>query len=136
MVGLWRAHFSGVLLATFAGLALVLAAVGLFGVISRVVGRRTREIGIRMALGARARTIRAMVLRRAAAAVAVGIGLGAAVAALGLPFLEGHVLDVEGRGLTTYGSTAFVLTVTGLLAAWIPAHRATRIDPGEALAAD
>lgn len=129
-------RFSGVLLATFAGLALVLAAVGLFGVISRVVGRRTREIGIRMALGARARTIQTMVLRRAAAAVVVGIGLGAAVAALGLPFLEGHVLDVEGRGLTTYGSTALVLAVTGLLAAWIPAHRATRIDPGEALAAD
>jgi putative ABC transport system permease protein len=128
-----REQFATSIMAVFATLALILAAVGLYGVVSQVVGQRTREIGIRMALGARRRSIASMVLRRAGGATAAGIAVGVALAVGSERVIESTVFDTEATGWTVFLLAGLALALTALLAAYAPARRATRVDPVEAM---
>ena len=124
---MWRTRVGAWLLSMFAVLALLLAAIGIFGSMSQTVMQRTAEIGIRMALGAR-RDVLALVLRRAAWVTAIGIVLGTVVA-LGVTRLIGSLLyDIEPHDPVTFGAVAGLLGVIALLACYIPARRATRVD--------
>jgi putative ABC transport system permease protein len=126
-------RFNSVLFSFFAVASLLLAAIGIYGVMSYSVGRRTNEIGVRMALGAGSGAVRRMILRSGAILVATGIGIGALLA-LGLARLLGSMLyGVSSRDPLTYAGVAVVLAGVALLASWIPAVRATRVDPATTL---
>lgn len=126
----------GTLSAAFAGLATLLAAVGLYGVLAYTVERRTREIGVRMALGADGRRVRAMVLRQVAVMMLIGGILGLA-GAWGLGRVMGSVLyQVDGADPVVFAAALFVLTLFALAAGYIPALRASRVDPLNALRYD
>jgi predicted permease len=126
-------RFISVLSASFACLATLLAAVGLYGVLAYTVSQRTREIGLRMALGAAPSRVRAMVLRQVAVMVATGgvIGLAAAV---GLGRLaESLLFELQGSDPVVLVAAALSLSVVALAAGFIPAHRASQVDPMSAL---
>jgi len=126
-------RFNMLLLAMFAGLAVVLGAVGLYGVLAYLVAQRTNEIGIRMALGASRREVLRLVVRNGMQMTFAGLGLGI-VAALGLTrFLGGLLFGVKPTDAFTFGSVAILLSGVALLACYIPARRATRVDPIVAL---
>lgn len=135
-----RPRFLMFLLSAFAGVALVLAAVGIYGVMAHTIAQRTPEIGLRVALGAPPAVVRAMVLRQAAALVAAGVGMGlvivvALAATLG-PALRGVLY---GEALVQPGllvGVGLAVAVTALLATWIPVRRAMRIQPTVALRAE
>jgi putative ABC transport system permease protein len=114
-------------------LALLLAAVGTYGVMSYVVGQRTNEIGIRMALGAGQGQIVAMVLRQAGVLVGAGIMAGLAGAAGGAQLMQGLLVGVKPFDLPTYGSVAALLTLVALVACFVPVRRAMQVDPMVAL---
>jgi predicted permease len=115
------------------GLALLLAAIGLYGVMSYAVSQSTRELGLRMALGAGASNLLRLVLSRGLALTAGGVALGAAVA-LGLTRLLGSLLyKVSPRDPLAFGSAFVVMTIAALAACFLPAWRATRTDPARAL---
>jgi putative ABC transport system permease protein len=116
--------------------ALVLGAVGLYGVIACLVGERRRELGVRMALGAGRGTIARHVLGRAATLATIGIGLGLALAAAGGRALSGLLYNVSSVDPVVFLVVALTLCAVTLLAAWLPAHRASRIDPLVALRGD
>jgi predicted permease len=117
----------------FGLLATSLAAIGLYGVTAFSVARRTHEIGIRMALGAQRAVILRMVLRDVAAMAIVGIGMGVALS-LGLArYVEAQLYGVPARDIMTIGAAAIVLAVVTLAAGWLPARRASRVDPMIAL---
>jgi putative ABC transport system permease protein len=122
-------RFVTMLLSVFAVIALLLAAVGIYGVVSFGVARRMREMGIRLALGADASDVLALVLRGTAtiALIGVGIGLGGSLA-LGR-FLEALLFEVEPNDPATMAATAAVLGGVAMLAAWVPARRARKADP-------
>ncbi|MEO8703784.1 MAG: ABC transporter permease [Kofleriaceae bacterium] len=132
-----RPRFLTFLLASFAGLALLLAAVGIYGVMSHTVAQRTHEIGLRVALGAQPSQVRAMVMRQAAVLVLVGVVVGA-VGAFWLQFALGSALETVFYGdslnqpLLSAGVAA-VVTAVAIFATWIPARRATRVEPTVAL---
>ena len=127
------ARFNTALLAAFALLALVLAAVGIYGVLAYLVAERTAEIGIRMALGAeRGRVVR-LVLGQGLALVGAGLALGIAGALGATRALRTLLFEVAPHDAATYAAVAALLTLVALLACWIPARRATRIDPMVAL---
>ena len=128
-------RFRATLILTFAGLALLLCAVGLGGVVTYTVARRTREIGIRMALGAEAGEVRRMILRDTAGLSVIGIGAGVAVALLGSRVLAGFLVGVHHQDPRVLGVAAVVVLGTGLLAGWWPARRAAALDPAETLRA-
>lgn len=116
-----------------AGLALVLASIGLYGVMSYTVSQSTRELGLRMALGARTPELFRLVISRGLALTAGGILLGAA-AALGLTRLLGYLLyKVSPRDPLAFGSAFLILLIVSLIACFLPAWRATRVDPIVAL---
>lgn len=117
----------------FAGLALVLAAVGIYGVIAYSVSRRTNEIGLRMALGAEMADIFRMVLRQALALVAVGIAVGVVGAALLTRVLTGILFGVAPGDPVTFGSVIVGLMGVALVAGYLPAWRTARVDPTVAL---
>jgi predicted permease len=126
-------RLSMILLAIFAALALVLSCVGIYGVISYVVGQRTREIGVRMALGAQRRDVMRLVLGEVAKMALVGVATGIA-AALGLTRLMANQLfGVTAQDPLTFAAVAIVLTLVALLACYLPARRAVRVDPMVAL---
>jgi putative ABC transport system permease protein len=131
-----RARFSAILLAIFAGIALSLSAVGIYGVMSYVVTQRTREIGIRMALGARQADVLWLVLGRGLALAAVGTvgGVGGALAATRV--LETMLYEVKPGDPETYLSIAGVLLVVASAASYIPARRAAWVEPSSALRAE
>ena len=124
--GAWLASVVGVV-------ALALAAIGLYGVVAYSVARRTREIGVRMALGADRRRVLGMVLRQGFSLVAVGLVLGALLAALGLRGLSGVLSGVGLADPLAWGAAAFSLALAAAAANAIPAHRATRVNPSVAL---
>ena len=129
-------RFSTQLLGAFATLALVLAAVGIYGVMAFVVGQRTREIGIRIALGANPRSVVRLVLGQALTLAAAGVVAGAAAAVLVTRLLSGLLFEVRTTDPLTYGTIALLLGITAAIAAWRPARRAALVDPIRALRAD
>lgn len=133
---MWRTRISAWLLSAFAALALLLTAIGVFGVMAQAVAQRTAEIGIRMALGAQARDILGLVLGRAAVVTAIGIVIGAGSALLLTRLLAALLYGVEPGDPATLVSVAVLLGVTALVAGYIPARRATRVDAIAALRAE
>jgi putative ABC transport system permease protein len=131
-----RQRFSTTLMALFAVFALVLCASGIYGVLSFTTGQRTREIGVRMALGADARTIRSMVLREGGLVIAAGVGLGVAGAAISTRFLRTLLFQVQPGDPATLAAVSALLLAVGLAACYVPARRATRVDPLVALRAE
>jgi putative ABC transport system permease protein len=133
---MWRTRVGAWVLALFAALALLLTAIGIFGVMSQAVAQRTPEIGIRMALGAGANDVMALVLGRAAVLTLVGIAIGTACALAVTRFLGALLYGVEPGDPVTLVSVATLLGVIALVAGYIPARRATRVDAMEALRAE
>jgi ABC-type antimicrobial peptide transport system permease subunit len=129
-------RFSMQLLGAFAVLALALAAVGIYGVMAFVVGQRTREIGIRIALGAHPRAVVRLVLGQALVLAAAGVVTGIAAAAVVTRLLSGLLFEVRATDPMTYTLIAGLLGTTAAAAAWRPAHRAARVDPIRALRAE
>ena len=122
-----------VLLAAFAGLALMLASVGIYGVLSYIVGQRTQEIGVRMALGAQRRDVLRSVLGDGARLALLGAGIGV-VAALGLTRVMTNMLfGIKPTDPLTFAVVALLLCCVALLACYVPARRAMRVDPMVAL---
>jgi putative ABC transport system permease protein len=124
------------LLSVFAGAALLLAAIGIYGVIAYSVTARTQEIGIRMALGARQADVLRMVVRSALALVAAGIVTGAAGALLLTRLMTGLLFEVQPADPVTFAIVSGVLTMVALIACTVPGLRATRVDPVIALRAE
>jgi len=123
----------GTLSASFALLATLLAAVGLYGVLAYSVAQRTREIGVRMALGANSSTVRGMVLRQVGVMTLIGGIIGIA-AAIGLGHAAQSLLyELQGYDPTVIGLAAVALTIVALAAGYLPALRASRVDPMAAL---
>ncbi|HYG67271.1 MAG TPA: FtsX-like permease family protein, partial [Anaeromyxobacteraceae bacterium] len=129
-------RFSAALLSGFGVFALVLAGVGLFGLVSHGVARRTREIGVRMALGAPPESVQRLVVLEGLRHVAIGLGLGIA-GAFALAGVIGHLVPGAGAvDLPVALGSGLALAAISLLASWLPARRAVRIDPAVALRAE
>jgi putative ABC transport system permease protein len=128
-----RRRFQTALLAVFAGIALVMALVGLSGLMRFSVNRRTREVGIRMALGAARRDVLILILRNAAVLVVLGLGLGLACTWLATRLLKSFLFGVGQHDPLTVIMVSVVLMVCGLVAAFLPARRAASVDPMQAL---
>jgi putative ABC transport system permease protein len=129
-------RFAMALLATFAGVALLLAAVGLYGVITNAVTQRTREIGIRIALGASSRSVTSLVVRSGMNLTAAGVILGIAAAVAGSRSLGGLLYGVQPADPMTFAAIIVLVVAIALTASYLPARRAARIDPTEALGAE
>ena len=121
------------LLGLFGVLSLVLAAVGIYAVVSYSVARRTREIGIRVALGARAGEVSTLVLSQSAYPIAAGLTLGLALGAAAARLLREFLYGVSPLDVPTFAAVSLVLAACGTAAAWLPARRAARVDPMTAL---
>jgi putative ABC transport system permease protein len=131
-----RIAFTMILLVIAATVALLLGAIGIYGVIGYVVGQRTAEIGVRLALGASPTDVSGMVLKQGGSVVAAGLIAGLAGALLLTRLMEALLFDVTTSDPVTYAAvTAFLLAVAGL-ASWLPARRAARLDPAMALRAE
>jgi predicted permease len=117
----------------FAGLALLIASVGLYGLLSFAVAQRTREFGLRIALGAQQSSIVSLVLRRAVMLVGAGIACGAAMAWFAVSLARSYIFGVQAHDGVTFASVAIVLAAAAFLAAWIPARHAASIEPMQAL---
>ena len=128
-----RPQFQSMLLGGFAAAGLVLATIGLYGLMALLTAQRTGEIGVRMALGATAGDIRAMVLRQAVMWTAAGIGIGLCGAAACARLIEGLLYGVQTAAPLPLAGAVVSLTLAALAAAWTPARRASRVAPVEAL---
>jgi putative ABC transport system permease protein len=126
-------RFTMLLLASFGGIALVLASIGMYGVVSYSVARRTREIGIRMALGAASRQVFRMVLGQGARLAGAGVLFGLVGSLAVGRLMTGFLYGVRATDPATYGAVSTLLILVVLLACYLPARRATRVDPTVAL---
>jgi putative ABC transport system permease protein len=126
-------EFNMTLLSIFAALALVLAAIGMYGVITYSVAQRTHEIGVRMALGAKHGDVIRLVLRQGVVLAGLGVGLGTLGALALTRLLESYLFQVRPTDPIALGSTALLLVAVAMLASYVPARRATRVDPVIAL---
>jgi len=124
-----RPRLYAVLLATFAGVAVTLAAIGIYGVMSFSVARRTREIGIRIALGARHAAVMGLVLRHGAMLTGLGLIGGLAAAAALTRSLRGLLFGITPLDHSTFAAVTLLFAAIALLAAYVPARRATAVDP-------
>jgi len=131
-----RPRFNLVLLASFAVVGLLLAAIGIYGVISYSVGQRTHEIGLRMALGALPADIRRAVVGEAMALAGIGLALGVGGALVLTRLMRSMLFEVSPADPASFVVTIVVLGGTALAAAWLPARRAMRVDPMVALRAE
>jgi ABC-type antimicrobial peptide transport system permease subunit len=129
-------RFYAFLLGSFAGIGLFLAALGLFGVTSYAVTQRTRELAVRIALGARREELLRMVLREALLLAKTGMATGLTYALLLSRVLSTLLYSLSPRDPLTLGGVALLLLATTLLAGYLPARRATRVDPAIALRAE
>jgi putative ABC transport system permease protein len=130
---LMRERFSAILMGTLAAIGLLLAVVGLYGVMAYVVGQRNGEIGLRMALGAQSRDILRLVLRHALILVLVGLGIGLLCARAVARALSATLYQISPTDPFTFGFVAILLAFTALLACYLPARRAMKVDPMVAL---
>jgi hypothetical protein len=117
------------LLEGFAGLALMIATVGLYGLLSFAVAQRTREFGVRLALGAPQGNILSLVLRRAMFLVGIGLALGGVLAWFAVRFARSYIYGVQAHDYLTFTVVAVVLAAVAFVAAWLPARRAASVDP-------
>jgi predicted permease len=131
-----RTSLTLILLAITGAMALVLGLVGIYGVLSYVLTQRTREIGIRVALGAQAAQVQRMLLGHVLLLVGAGVALGLGGAALLTQLMESLLFGVTALDVPTYVAGAAILVLTGVLAGYLPARRATRVDPMSALRAE
>jgi ABC-type antimicrobial peptide transport system permease subunit len=122
-----------ILLGAFAVLSLILASVGIYGVISYLVGQRTHEIGIRMALGAKRKDVLQLILGQGGRMAGIGIGLGCVAALAATRLLSSMLFGVKPTDPATFITVAALLVTIALLACYIPARRATQVDPMVAL---
>jgi ABC-type antimicrobial peptide transport system permease subunit len=125
--------FTMLALGIAAGVALILGAVGLYGVLSYAVSLRTREIGVRIALGAPPERVRRGILASAAAIIGIGLAIGAIGAAGLTRFLGGLLYETKPLDLPTFAAMAAVLFLVGLFAAYLPARKAASVSPMEAM---
>ena len=128
--------FTTLTLGVLSLLALILGAVGLYGTLSYVVTQRTREIGVRMALGATARAVRAEVVKQGTVVVAIGAVIGILVAYVTTKYLASPLFEVKALDPIAFAVMAAVLLAMGVLASYMPARRASNVDPMEALRSD
>ena len=128
--------FVMLILAAAAALTLVLGAIGLYGVMAHVVMLRTKEIGVRIALGAQPRGVAAMMTRQGLMLTGFGVAGGLALFALVARFLRSFLFGVAPTDPVALGAAAFLLVTIAALASWIPARRASRVDPADALRAE
>ena len=135
-IPLFPAKMAAAILASFGVLALLLAAVGIYGVMSYVVAGRTREIGLRMALGAQSADILRLILRQGMLLAAIGTAIGLAIGFGGTRLLKTLLYGVSAADPMTFTAVTLLLGSVALLACWLPAHHATRVDPMIALRAE
>jgi len=133
---LWLVRAGAALFSIFGGLALGLAVVGLYGVKAYSVARRTREIGIRMALGAQAGAVLRMIMREGSVMLISGVVIGLLLAVATAKIVSGILYEVGALDPVAFTVAPLVLTVAALIATWLPARRATRVDPVQALRAE
>jgi putative ABC transport system permease protein len=124
---------SAIVLAVFAGAALLLAAVGLYGVVSYSVTQRTHEFGVRIALGASPTGVLAMVIRQGALVAAVGVAAGLAAAFVLTRYMSALLFGISALDPLTFSIVTLVLCAVAMVASYVPARRATRVDPAIAL---
>jgi putative ABC transport system permease protein len=134
--GLAQPKFNMMLLGIFATVAMILAAIGIYGVIAYSVTQRTREIGIRMALGAQRPQMLGLVLRQSLTVVVIGLAIGLVAARAATRLLASLLYGVGANDVFTYATVVFLLGAAGLLASYIPARRAMKVDPMIALRAE
>jgi predicted permease len=128
--------FTMLTLGVVSGLALLLGAIGLYGVLSYVVAERTREIGVRMALGATAGAVRRMVVSQGARVVLIGVAIGVGVALATTRLLEALLFGVKPVDPIVFAAMAVTMVAIGALASYVPAHRASSVNPMESLRSD
>ena len=131
--GLWAARVGAGLLSLFGALAMALAAIGIYGVLSYTVSQRTAEIGVRMALGAGPRQILKLIVGEGMALALVGAGVGLVFALVAGRLVRSFMFNVSAADPLALGGAALVLISIALLACWVPARRAVKIDPNRAL---
>jgi ABC-type antimicrobial peptide transport system permease subunit len=122
-------RLNAILVSSFGLLALVIAAIGIGGVLAFSVGSRTNEIGIRMSLGAQRAQVQRMILREGGSMVLLGLVIGIGAAYYAVRLLRGMLFGVEPHDPVTFGAVALIMAAIGIAACWIPARRASRIDP-------
>jgi putative ABC transport system permease protein len=126
---MWLLRMGALLFATFGGVALLLALIGVYGVNAYMVARRTREIGVRMAIGADRRDVLRLFLREGLLLTGAGLALGLVLAGLVARLMRGMLFEVSPFDPLVFGVASALLAGAALLACYLPARRATRIDP-------
>jgi putative ABC transport system permease protein len=132
-IAMWDDKYVGILFGLFAALALALAAVGIYGVVSYSVEQRTREIGLRVALGAQTGDVMRMIIRQGLALAGLGAAIGLGGAAMAAQLMKSLLFNVSATDLTTFTLLPLSLLAVALAACWLPARRATKVDPMIAL---
>jgi ABC-type antimicrobial peptide transport system permease subunit len=133
---LFPARMAAIAIGSFGVLALILAAVGIYGVMSHVVARRTREIGLRMALGAQLSDVQKLILKQGMLLAAIGSSFGMVIAFGGARMMKSLLYGVSASDPITFASVALLLLGVAFVACWLPARRASRIEPMIALRAE